>query len=133
MAYEEIKAGSRIVYQDEKFLVFQPFAAAYAAETWILPLGHQSSFGQLGGDEMVCFASVLGRTIRQLSAGFGDPDFNYSIHSAPKGEEQQPWSHWYLRLIPRLSKAAGFELGSGIYINTISPEAGAEVMRRVVM
>lgn len=79
---------------------------------------------------MVCFASVLGRTLRQLSAGFGDPDFNYVIQSAPQGEEGQPYSHWYLQIIPRLNKAAGFELGSGIYINTALPEATAELMRR---
>jgi UDPglucose--hexose-1-phosphate uridylyltransferase len=130
MADEELQLGSRIVYRDGRFVVFHPFAAARCAETWIIPLDHQPSFGEAGADELAHFASVLGQTLRQLSAAFGDPDYNYALHSAPKGEESKPYQHWHLQLIPRLTKAAGFELGSGIYINTSPPEQTAEAMRR---
>jgi len=74
---------------------------------------------------------VLGRTLRQLQQAFGDPDFNYAIHSVPKGEEGNPYYHWRLQLMPRLTKAAGLELGSGIYVNIISREESAAAMRRV--
>lgn len=131
MAEGELRLGDRVVYGDHQFVVFHPFAAARPAETWILPLEHQSSFGQVREGSLGAFAAVLARTLRQLSRGFGDPDFNYAIHSAPRGEEGKPYYHWHLQLIPRLTKAAGFELGSGIYINIASPEETAEVMRGV--
>ena len=130
LAEEEIRSEGRVVYCDQQFVAYHPFAAAHTAETWIVPLAHQSSFAQLGRDGLVCFASVLTRTLRQLSTGFSDPDFNYAIHSAPRGDEEKPYSHWYLQIIPHLSKTAGFELGSGIYINTAPPEHTAEIMRR---
>jgi len=129
LAEEEMRVGSRVVHRDDRFVVFHPFAAASPAETWIVPLDHQPSFGWVGESALAAFASVLARTLRQLSAGFGDPDFNYAIHSAPRTEEDQPYWHWRLQLIPRLTKAAGFELGSGIYINIASPETTAETMR----
>ena len=129
LAEEEMRVGSRVVYRDDRFVVFHPFAAGRPAETWIMPLEHQPSFGRVDEDTLACFASVLTRTLRQLAAGFGDPDFNYAIHSAPHGEEDRPFWHWRLQLIPRLTMAAGFELGSGIYINVASPEATAETMR----
>lgn len=129
LAEEEMRVGSRVVYHDDRFVVFHPFAAARPAETWIVPLDHQPSFGRVDASTLAQFASILTRTLRQLSAGFGDPDFNYAIHSAPRGEEDRPYWHWHLQLIPRLSKAAGFELGSGIYINVAAPEATAETMR----
>ncbi len=129
MAEEEMRIGSRVVWQDDRFVVFHPFAAARPAETWIVPLEHEATFGRADDGTLGGFASVLARTLRQLSDGFGDPDFNYAIHSAPRGEEDRPYWHWHLQLMPRISKAAGFELGSGIYINVAPPEATAEIMR----
>ncbi|MFQ5879333.1 MAG: DUF4931 domain-containing protein [Dehalococcoidia bacterium] len=130
LAQEEIRAGSRVVYRDEHLLVFHPFAAAHPGETWIVPLEHQPSFGQVSERGLCRFASALRRTLRQLSMAFGDPHFNYAIHSAPPGEEGTPYWHWYLQLVPRLTKAAGFELGSGIYINVAPPEETAAAMRQ---
>ncbi|MFQ6019602.1 MAG: galactose-1-phosphate uridylyltransferase [Dehalococcoidia bacterium] len=128
---EELRLGDRVVYHDSRFVVFHPFAAARPAETWIVPMKHQSSFGQVDEEGLRAFASVLGRTLRQLSRGFGDPDFNYAIHSAPRDEKGRPYYHWHLQLMPRLTRAAGLELGSGIYVNVASPEDTAEAMRRV--
>ena len=127
---EELRIGARIVYADDRFVVFHPFAAARPAETWIVPLEHRPSFGQVDEQGLRAFASALGRTLRQLSRAFGDPDFNYAIHSAPTGEEDKPYYHWHLQLMPRLTKAAGLELGSGMYVNVASPEDTAEAMRR---
>lgn len=129
VAEEELKAGERIVSRDERFVVFHPFAAARPAETWIVPLEHQSTFHDLPADDLEPFASVLLRTLRQLRAAFDDPDYNYAIHSAPVALASEPYLHWYVQLIPRLTKAAGFELGSGIYINPLAPEESADAMR----
>jgi UDPglucose--hexose-1-phosphate uridylyltransferase len=130
---EEIQGGERMVSRDERFAVFHPFAAARRAETWIVPLQHQAVFQELGDDAAEGFARILGRTLAQLSAAFGDPDFNYAIHSAPRPGAHDPYLHWYLQLIPRMTKAAGFELGSGIFINTSPPEVAAAQMRSAAL
>lgn len=130
VAQEEMRLGQRMVYQDDGFAVFHPFAATCPGETWIVPLEHCPSFGRASEGTLRRFADVLLRTLRQLSAAFGQPDYNYVIHSAPRGEEDQPHHHWYLQLVPRLGRTAGFELGSGVYINVTSPEETAAAMRR---
>ncbi len=132
LAEDELRAGTRIVHRDDRFVVFHPFAAARPAETWIVPLEHQPAFERAPEQTASAFGSVLGRALRGLRAAFGDPDFNYAIHSAPKAEADRPFHHWYLQLMPRLTRAAGFELGSGIYINVSPPEETAERMRRAL-
>ncbi len=127
---EELRLASRVVYHDDQFVVLHPFAAARPAETWIIPLRHQPSFGQVDEQDLRGLASVLLQTLQQLRTAFGDPDFNYAIHTAPKDEEDRPYYHWHLQLIPRMTKAAGLELGSGMYVNVAAPEDTAEAMRQ---
>lgn len=130
IAEEEMRDGARIVYRNKSFVVFHPFAAAHPAETWIVPLEHRSSFAHISEAEERRLAEALGRTLRQLCHAFSDPDFNYVIHSAPLAEEGVPFHHWHLQLIPRLTRAAGFELASGVFINVAPPEETAERMRQ---
>jgi UDPglucose--hexose-1-phosphate uridylyltransferase len=111
-------------------VVFHPFAAGRPAETWIVPLEHAPSFGHIDEQGLRAFASVLLQTLWQLREAFGDPDFNYTVHTAPKGEEDKPYYHWHLELIPRMTKAAGLELGSGMYVNTAAPDDTAQAMRQ---
>lgn len=130
---EEVRSGARVVYDDELFLVFHPFAAARPAETWIVPRNHQPSLSQVDEPELSRLAAVLNRTLKQLRAGFSDPDLNYAIHSTARSGEHTPYLHWFLQLVPHLSESAGFELGSGININVEPPEHTAELMRRAVI
>ncbi len=76
------------------------------------------------------FAPVLLQTLRQLRDAFGDPDFNYAIHTALKDEEDRPYYHWHLQLIPCMTMAAGLELGSGMCVNVAAPEDTAKAMRQ---
>lgn len=128
VAAEEVRAGERLVCREGGFAVFCPFAAAYPGETWIVPLEHCPSFGQAEGETLRALAEVLLGTLRRLAAAFGQPDYNYVLHSAPRGEEG-PHYHWHLQIVPRLGRAAGFELGSGVYINVASPEETAAALR----
>lgn len=130
MVAEEERTGARLVHSDGRLVVFHPFAAAYPAETWIVPLEHRPSLGELGEPELRALGSVLGRTLRQLRDAFADPDFNYAIHTAPKDDAHRPYYHWQLQIIPRMTVAAGLELGSGMYVNTSAPEDTAAAMRR---
>lgn len=126
MVEQEIRDARRVIYRDDHYVVFQPFASAYAAETWIAPLAHETSFASAERAPLGRLGSILLRTLRQMRAAFDDPDYNFAIRSARPGA---PRYHWHLQLIPRLTRSAGLELASGMYINPLSPEEAANRMR----
>lgn len=128
---EESRAGTRVVLHEQQFVVVHPFAASRPAETWVVPITHQPSYAEASGEVVAGLGSALLRTLKKLASGFSDPDFNYVLHSSPKSAENQPpeYWHWYLQIFPRMTTAAGFELGSGIFINTMPPEQTAAIMR----
>ncbi|MFH1539262.1 MAG: galactose-1-phosphate uridylyltransferase [bacterium] len=131
MLRDELAAKTRIVAESERFAAFVLYAAASPFHTWILPRRHAASFGTIGDEEIADLASVLRATLRKLYVGLGDPDYNFVVRSAPIGLENATYFHWYIAIVPRLSKAAGFELGSGMFINTALPEDSAAFMRKV--
>jgi UDPglucose--hexose-1-phosphate uridylyltransferase len=120
-----------MVLQDQYFLAFQPFAASHPAETWIVPATHQPFFTRACPETLAALASALLETLRRLSYGFDDPDFNYVFHTSPVSLESSApeYWHWYVQLLPRMNTTAGFELGTGIQINTMPPEMAAQIMR----
>ena len=127
---DERAAGSRIVFENDAFVVFAPFAARTPFETWIMPRRHRASFGELDlSSEKAAFAEALQLTLTALHEGLNDPPFNYYIHSAPLKASVDRDYHWHLELIPKLSTAAGFELGTGMWINVVKPEDAAAFLR----
>ncbi|MGH2683168.1 MAG: galactose-1-phosphate uridylyltransferase [Actinomycetota bacterium] len=128
----ELRRGERLVSLVDGFAAVAPFAARVPFETWIMPLRHQTSFGQLEDDLVPAFAGLLRGMLGALRRVGGDPDFNVVVLSAPSHEEWKPFFLWHLRILPRLATAAGFELGSGMYINTVSPEASARLLREAM-
>lgn len=128
---EELKAGSRIVLETEKFVSFMPYAGASPFHTWIFPRRHMASFSQIEDTEIPDLAVNLKGTLQKLYYGLDNPDFNLTIRSIPVNEKGTEYFHWYIGIIPRLSQPAGFELGSGVFINTSLPEEGAAFLRQV--
>jgi UDPglucose--hexose-1-phosphate uridylyltransferase len=130
---DERSAGARIVFENDAFVVFAPYAARTPFETWIMPRRHAASFGDLDLlREKPAFAEALQLTLRALREGLNDPPFNYFIHSAPLKADVGQEYHWHLELIPKLSTAAGFELGTGMWINVVKPEESAAFLRERV-
>jgi len=127
----EFKAARRVIEDSSKFFVIHPFASRSPFETWILPKQHSACFGSLDLDSAKELGKVLKRVLGKLFNLLGNPDYNIVIHTAPVKEEDEDYFHWHLRIIPRLSMMAGFEIGSGIFINTALPEETAEAMRAV--
>jgi UDPglucose--hexose-1-phosphate uridylyltransferase len=125
----ELAAGTRIVMETERFVVFHPFASHRPFETWIMPKANQASFNQASSEDIQQLAQVLRITLLKLYRGLNNPDFNFVIDSAPIGEEQADFYQWHMRIIPRIGEAAGFEIGSGIFINTALPEETARFVR----
>ncbi|MBZ5663920.1 MAG: galactose-1-phosphate uridylyltransferase [Acidobacteriia bacterium] len=131
MIEEELEEQTRIVMASEHFVALEPYASPAPFSTHIYPRRHMASFGDVGGAEMSDLARVLRSTLARLYHGLADPDFNFTIRSAPAESVGVKHFHWYLSVIPRLTRVAGFELGSGMFINTVLPEAAAEFLRKV--
>lgn len=130
MMKEELKVQSRIILNNEAFVGFHPFASQSPFETWIVPKKHQASFGSISRRETKLMASALHLVLKGLHHKLGDPDYNLIIRTAPIKDAQEDYYHWYIQILPRLSIPAGFELGSGVYINTALPERTARFMRK---
>jgi UDPglucose--hexose-1-phosphate uridylyltransferase len=133
MVEREIEDQTRIVMKSERFVVMEVFASATPFATYIFPLRHQASFGNISDFEMADLARVLRTFLAKLYVGLGNPALNYTIRSAPADYSAARHFHWYLSVIPRLTRTAGFELGSGMFINTVLPEAAAEFLRNVAV
>lgn len=130
----QINVGQYVIERGEKFIAIKPFASRYEWEVHILPLQHNSNFMTTTKEEFDDFARVLKRTMTRLDAVIGGAQYNFFLHSLPHGEEFNDCDasyHWHLEICPRTSIPSGFELGSGLFVNTISPEEAAEKLRAV--
>lgn len=130
---EELKARARILLETDKFVSFLPYAGAAPFITWIFPRRHMASFAEINEDEIRDLGRNLKCTLQRLYYGLDNPDFNYTIRSIPVNEKGTDYYHWYISIIPRISQPAGFELGSGMFINASLPEESAEFLRQVII
>ena len=128
---EELAEGTRIVHETDHFVSFIPFASLTPFSMWIYPRRHMASYGEIHDEELRDLARMLRLVLAKVYHGLGNPDFNYVIRTAPSENRYCRYYHWYMSLIPRLTKTAGFELGSGMYINGTLPEANAEFLRNI--
>ena len=129
MTRQELAAGSRIVAENERFVAYVPFASRVPFEVRIVPRQHQASFQQLTSEGMPSLAQILRTVLAQLHSGLDNPDFNLTIEDAPRGDDDKEYFLWHLSIIPRITTPAGFELGSGMSINTVLSEDAAEFLR----
>jgi UDPglucose--hexose-1-phosphate uridylyltransferase len=125
----ESSAGVRLVTETDRFMVLEPYAPRFPFETWILPKQHASNFEDADAPTLKGFASVLRSTMRKIDKALERPSYNYMIHSAPVQESLLPHYHWHMEIIPKLTKVAGFEWGTGFYINPTPPEESARFLR----
>jgi UDPglucose--hexose-1-phosphate uridylyltransferase len=129
MVAEEIRQGERIVVDSGNFVAFCPWAARTPFEARIYPKRHAASFGLINDDEIWELAAVLHSMLRRIYVCLENPDYNFVLRSSPVGDEDVRYLHWYLIIIPKVTTPAGFEIGSGIYINTVSPEDSARYFK----
>ncbi len=131
MIQQELATGSRIVLDTPHFVVFCPFASRFPFETWILPKQQSSHFENIARPAVEELGTVLKTVLRKLEFALDDPPYNYVIHTAPFNQPELPHYLWHMELFPRLTRVAGFEWGSGFYINPVLPEQAAEFLRDV--
>jgi UDPglucose--hexose-1-phosphate uridylyltransferase len=128
---QEQSFGERQLLDTEHFTVFLPYAGRFPFEMCILPKMHQSQFDEFSKAESAELGSVLRRVLRKLQQGMNDPPYNYLLHTAPLHSGPLPHYHWHLEILPRITGVAGFEWGTGYFVNPVPPEQAAQYLRGV--
>ncbi|MFZ2488295.1 MAG: galactose-1-phosphate uridylyltransferase [Anaerolineae bacterium] len=131
MLQDELQDRRRVIVENDDFVAFLPYAALSPFHIWILPRQHHASFLTASFTALHKLAEIVRTLLRRLYIGLNDPDYNIVIRSAPVKAWCADHLHWYVSLIPRVTQTAGFELGSGMYINTALPEDSAAFLRSV--
>jgi len=126
----ELKEKIRIVYENKNFVAMTFFAARFPFEMWIYPKNHESEFQKTSKESMKDFADCLMETLQKLDKTLENPPFNLYIHTLPTIVQNSDSFHWHLEIIPRVSNFGGFELGSEVIIDVMSPEEAAEYLRK---
>lgn len=129
MIAQELQDKIRIVSENADFLAFCPFVPRFAFETWILPKRHDQNFKSIDDKSISSMAAILKDTLMRVKKVLKDPAYNFIIHTAPIRDGINEEFHWHLEIMPKLTSVAGFEWGSGFYINPTSPEWAAKHLR----
>lgn len=130
---QELSSGVRVIDENKDFVTISPYAPRFPFESWILPKPHDSCFecGQKG------IYQNLSRTLKtillKIDKVLDHPAYNLVIHTSPIMEASNDYFHWHIELMPKLSKVAGFEWGTGCYINPVNPEDAARFLREEVL
>jgi UDPglucose--hexose-1-phosphate uridylyltransferase len=126
---EKEAEGPRLIDMSTDFLVFAPYASINPMEFWIVPRKHAANILDMTSVEVESFAKTLKLSLKALKNVVNDPPYNYGIHLSID-EEARNYYHWHLEVYPKLSIWAGFELNTGTYINTVTPETAAESLKK---
>jgi UDPglucose--hexose-1-phosphate uridylyltransferase len=129
MIKQETTTGTRMIAENDDFVAFVPFAARFPFEVWILPKVHDSDFEDVQKHEVVNLTRLLQAVLKRMKDVLDNPPYNFIILNSPLRESKLPHYHWHLEIMPKLTKVAGFEWGSGFYINPTPPEEAAKFLR----
>ncbi len=128
---EKELAETRLILENRDYVVFAPWASVNPLEFWIVPKEHKTTLLEMSHTEVKKFAKTLKRCMSGIDTLLGDPPYNYGFHLA-MDKESRKYYHWHLEVYPKLAIWGGFEKSTGIYINTVSPEAAAESLRKAI-
>jgi len=138
MIRQELEAKDRLIFELDGFIAITPFAARFPFEVWILPKKHACDFRTMDMETRLNLGRVLKKVLLKLKKGLNNPAYNYVLHTAPfKRPKVGYWKsidqdyHWHIEIMPRLTRVAGFEWGTGFYICPLPPENAAKFLREV--
>jgi UDPglucose--hexose-1-phosphate uridylyltransferase len=132
IARQELKTGARVIAESSDFAAIAPYAPRFPFETWLIPKQHRSRFEDATPGEFASLARMLKEILQRMNAALLTPPYNLIVHSSPLHEEAgtNEFYHWHVEIMPKLTRVAGFEWGTGFYINPTGPEEAAEVLRK---
>ncbi len=128
--HHELTLNERVVVENDFYIALTPFASRFPFEVCILPKEHVSRFIYTDGKHVKSLAFIIKDVLRRLNASLDNPAYNYLIHTLPVNSVAQEEFHWHLEIFPRLTQMAGFEWGTGFFINPTTPEAAADFLRQ---
>ena len=135
---QELASKDRLILDIDGFIAIAPFAARFPFEVWIIPKKHSCDFMKLEPQMRLDLARVIKKVLAKLKKGLNDPPYNYIVHTAPfRRAKTGYWKsidndyHWHIEIMPRLTRMAGFEWGTGFYICPLPPENAAQFLREV--
>ena len=131
MIQQELATERRVVVDTPGFVAFCPFASRFPFETWILPKTHSSHYENIQKNGIDELSGVVKQVIGKIEAALDQPAYNYIIHTGPFDTQELTHYHWHIEIMPSLTKSAGFEWGTGFYINPVTPEDAAAFLREV--
>ena len=126
---QEMDTGERVIAENDHFITMTPYASRFPFEMWLLPKVHGSSYENNQSTMYASLARMLKDVLMRMDAALDRPAYNFMIHTSPIGEEINDHYHWHVEIIPKLTKVAGFEWGTGFYINPTPPEEAARFLR----
>ncbi|MBI3330842.1 MAG: galactose-1-phosphate uridylyltransferase [Candidatus Omnitrophica bacterium] len=132
MLHQELQDDERLVCENYSFVALCPFMSGVPFEVWVLPKEHRADFAQIGPEAVGDFARILKEVLQRVRGALSNPAYNFIIHTAPIETREREEYHWHLELIPKLTRIAGFEWGTGFYINPTSPERAAKALREAL-
>jgi UDPglucose--hexose-1-phosphate uridylyltransferase len=129
IVHQEVAAGTRVILENADIVALAPYAPRFPFETWLVPRRHGARFEDAAPHEHANLARLLRALLLRVNRALESPAYNLIVHTSPFSEDTSSFYHWHLELMPRLTKVAGFEWGTGLYINPTSPEEAARVLR----
>ena len=130
---QETESKIRLISENDGFLAMAPFAPRFPFEMWIIPKTHQCAFEESQKREFEQLAPMLKDMLARLDRVLDFPAYNYIVHTSPIGESADDFYHWHMEIMPKLTKVAGFEWGTGFYINPTPPEESAKFLREAAV
>ena len=121
--------GERMIAENAHFTAFAPFASRFPFETWILPRQHRACFEEHPADTLGDLADLMYTVLSMLEVVLDRPAYNYIVHTAPFESGAATSYHWHIEIMPRMTRVAGFEWGTGLYINPVAPESAAAALQ----
>jgi len=125
---QEVHDSKRLIFENENFVAITPFASVVPFEIQIMPKEHSSDFGEMRLSEMNSLAEALQSSLKMLIKAVPNVSYNYYLHTSSLDNLSIPHYHWHIEIVPRLTHLAGFEWGSGLYINPMPPENAAKFL-----
>lgn len=125
----ECQENVRVVAQNKDFVALLPYASRFPFEMWVLPMRHSSEFQDIQKSEISSLSAMMKTVFQKIDYVLNSPPFNFILHTAPIKTPGLQHYHWYIEIIPKLTKLAGFEQGTGFYINPTPPEEAARQLR----
>jgi UDPglucose--hexose-1-phosphate uridylyltransferase len=131
--HQEVNENIRVVYEEEFFIAILPYASRFPFETWILPKDHQSHYEKISEIMLKHLALTIKEVLSRINVALKNPPFNFVIHTYPMQDNTIEYYHWHIEFMPKLTRVAGFEWGTGFHINPTNPEDAAQYLKQLTL